>query len=392
MPTFEYFESKLIDVEARVDWERQILEGLVSGSHQPLIEAAKNLVSRIDGQVSQVRRLLATREPLYLPRIRIIYQAIEADLQKVSNALLTPLIREGPREKSLTPLLCRLCREVGLDQVTDSLVMLGVPLAVLPVTQRCPIFGMPYEVAHSLRDWAAIFHEAGHVFMSIHRSNYIGALLSVIQNHFTQIVTTCGPIPEPSKSQRLREIYLAEKYWQDTRLEEFFCDCFGVYFAGLSYVFEWTDTAFRTCGSPKGIDLGDPHPPATARFEAACHCLPQTLRNEKCAQIIQSTWRAYASVTPPASNADSLLLNYDLTCSSPLIQRLADKSVELIRSRSAIEQYNQPVPAPLDAINLNSSEPLAQLLNAAMGVLLLQPASYRGFQDRLLKELVQNQS
>ncbi len=269
--------------------------------------------------------------------------------------------------------------------------MLGVPLAVLPVTQECPVFRMPYELTHSLRDWAAIIHEAGHVFISLNRRSYIGTLLSVVQDHFVQIAMTCGPLPEPAKNQRLKEIFLAEKYWQDTRLEELFCDCFGVYFAGLSYVFGWTDTAFRTCGSPRGIDLSDSHPPATTRFEAAWHCLPETLKNEKCAEIIQSTWSAYASAGLPASSLDSLLVSYDVACSSPLVQKLAEKSIQLIRTHSAIEQYKDPIPSPLEVINLNPSEPLANLLNGAMGVLLLQPESYRGFQDRLLKELIRNQ-
>jgi hypothetical protein len=85
-------------------------------------------------------------------------------------------------------------------------------------------------------------------------------------------------------------------------------------------------------------------------------------------------------------------VNYDLACSPAAIQTLAETSLDLIRSAGTVPQYDHSIPTPEQVLTLNLSEPLAKLLNAAMGVLLLQPESYRGFQDRLLKELIQNQS
>src|SRR3972149_5575875 len=149
MPTFEYFESKVIDVETRIDWAVDVLSGLPSGTHPEVVKVISQLISRINHQVSLLKKLLQTQRASYLPRIRIDYQTIEADLEKISTALLVPLLSEGSKEKALTPILSRICQEAGLQHIKDTLVMLGAPPATLPVAHECPIFCMPYEVTHS---------------------------------------------------------------------------------------------------------------------------------------------------------------------------------------------------------------------------------------------------
>jgi hypothetical protein len=372
--------AKVGELRALLQWlKRELQTARESGcEHIVLVDRLEGVLADAERELTKIEIISQTGIPALLRRVDVIASRLENELLVASNFYVGGLQRQTAADREMRKILLAMAKRLRLDWIEDFLVRLSRPLAIYSIYQRLasiPVFFGPPHLLESIMELPGIYHELGHSVFS--QNDEIGRRLgAVVKAHFDGLRRNVGPLPQEQKDARDREIDTGAQYWNRERLSEVFCDVFASYVCGSANIISMMDLGMRGNLDPYEIFLSDEHPPNAARVFAAHCALDAPAQNQPLLQTIYSDWTEYERRFPKNRR-------YMVFCAPELLRGL---TAEMVNSLSAIlpevPRYLKPLPLLADALAVEASIDLEDLISAGVVVLFDAPTQFGLWQQK----------
>jgi len=364
-----YRLAKAAEHAVNIEWMRGKLQAFRADPTCP-----GHILSRLDQEFQKAEQALG------LLNLAASISGLEDDADSLSKNLdgyfqitavhyVAGLERQTALEAELRQVLLNACGRLSLNWIQDMLVRLSDHLAIYPIYRQgldMPVFYGPPNLLESFLSLAGIYHELGHSVFLVDKE-FLIQLTVEVKTYFDDEKAKLGPMTPELHARMVADIDDAARYWDDLRLAEIFCDLFGSYVCGPANVISVMDLAMAR-GLPPTELISD-YPPNAVRVWACHHILSVVQKTQPLLEEAFADWEAYESkfaVTP----------NYGKYCPPVLVQRLADKTADLIINRLGTPRYGNLLPSLADARAVQAGINLEDLLNAGAVVLLEAPSEF----------------
>ncbi|MEG4959818.1 MULTISPECIES: hypothetical protein [unclassified Microcoleus] len=382
MANLEYLKAKTAEyavVLFRLNKELQTL-GSKKVEHQWLVNYLQGQLEQAQTLHKRLQSIVEIGHSRLLPRALPIIHDIEFSTFIINYHYLPALQKESEADLALRKLLLLSAERCGLFWIKDIAVNLEGPLAILPTPPEAPLITAPPQQAVSLLEMPGLYHELGHdVFQKFHEiAENLGILVYL---HFNELRQKSGRITPERKIERNQQIDQAVQYWNTDRLNEIFCDIFGTFACGAAHYISCVDMGLRSGHKPFDVDLGDEHPPLSARVYACYKALTPNQQNEQSVITIGCAWENYKKAYPQE-------YDFNFICSEALLDLIVKVAIDNIQNFLPDSQrYEVPLPenSQIQEIPLNTS--LEDILNRGVHILLTCPESYEAWEAKAFKIL-----
>jgi hypothetical protein len=381
MATLEYLRAKTADyavVLSRIARELQDLEGK-NREHYCLLVYLQGRLRDAQTQHSLLKSIVELGHSRLLARALPIVHDIELSTFIISYRYLPALQKEGKADLVLRKLLLSSASQCGLSWVKDIAVHLDGPLMTVPIPE-VPLIIAPPLPATSLLDLPGLYHELGHnVFQKF--PEIASALSATVSLHFNKLRQKSGPIDPGRKAERDNKINGALQYWDVYRLNEIFCDIFGTFACGPSHYVSCVDMGLRSSKDPYRVDLGDEHPPLSARVYVCYEALTPAQQSEQSVLLARNAWENYTKTHTKA-------YDFNLICAEPLLDSIVEVAIRSIKELLPdAKRYEVQVPNDNEVEQIQSDTALEDILNRAATILLTRPERYPDWEAEAFKTL-----
>jgi hypothetical protein len=382
MANLEYLKGKTAEYAVILSRISKELQALASKKveHQWLVAYLQGQLKDAQTQHKRLHEIVKIGHPRLLARGLPIVHDIEYSTFIINYHYLPALQKEGKADLALRKLLLLSAKRCGLFWLKDIAVRLDGPLATVPTPPEAPLIIAPPQQAASLLEMPGLYHELGHdVFQKF--DEIAKNLDKVIYSYFNELQQKSGPIAPERKIERNRKIDEAVQYWDESRLNEIFCDIFGTFACGVAHYSSCVDMGLRSGQNPYKVDFGDEHPPLSARVYACFKALTPAQQAENTVTTARHAWENYTKDYQQE-------YDFKLICAESLIERIIEAAISSIQDLLPDSQrYEVSLPnnSAVEQIPLDAS--LEDILNRAATILLSCPDCYPDWEAKALEVL-----
>lgn len=364
-----YRLAKAAEHAVNIEWMRGKLQAFRADPTCP-----GHILSRLEQEFQKAEEGLALLDvAASMPGLEDDADALSKDLdgffQITAVHYVAGLERRTALEAELRQVLLNACARLSLSWIQDMLVRLSDFLAIYPLYRRgldMPVFYGPPNLLESFLSLAGIYHELGHsVFLA--KKIFLAQLAAEVKAYFDGEKSKLGPMTPELYARRLAEFDDAALYWDDLRLAELFCDLFASYVCGPANVISVMDLAMARELPP--TELISDYPPNAVRVWACHHILSDVQKTQPLLEEAFADWQAYEGKFPVTPN-------YRTFCPPALVQKLAEKTAEMIAAQLHAPRYVEILPSLDEARAVAAGISLEDLLNAGAVVLLQAPGEF----------------
>lgn len=373
-----YRLAKAAEHALNLDWLRTQLVSLRQQNlpHQLMLDRLDAHLAKDASVLRQLETALGT--PGMEQYADALSYQLTGSFRALSEHYLGGLLHQTEREIRWRETLLEEIGRLGLNWISDLLVRLSRDLAILSSLRgdtSIPVLFAPPNQHESFLSLPGVYHELAH---SAERQfpRIIVRLRQVIVQHYNEERTKVGPLPPKILPQSLREIDLAESYWDDLQLAEIFCDVFAGYACGPSNLLSMIDLA-RAQGSPQtSMDPG--HPPHAARVEVCHAALEAPQQQDALAAAAFRDWRNLVARETPGAL-------YRRCCHPQLIDKLAVACNEEIATHLPTMPRHTSLLPTLEAARVaEHGNQLREVIASGMVILWQSPGEFQVWRAKAL--------
>ena len=308
-----------------------------------------------------------------------IVHDIEYWIVIINYHYLPALQKEGKADLALRKLLLDSANRCGLFWIKDIAVRLDGPLGTIP-TPEAPLIIAPPSPGTSLLELPGLYHELGHDVFQKFRE-IVSALSKAVSSHFNALRQKSGPIDPGRKAERDKQINEALQYWDKDRLNEIFCDIFGTFACGAAHYVSCIDMGLRSGENPYCVDLGDEHPPLSARVYVCYKALTPAQQNEQTVVLARQAWENHTK----AHTSD---YDFKLICAEQLLDSIVEVASRSIKELLPnAKRYEVQVPNGKELEQIPENTALEDILNRAAMILMTRPEQYADWEKKVFEVL-----
>lgn len=382
MTNLEYLKAKTVEYDIILSRINKALQNLGHKQleHQWLINYFQNQLKDAKGLHEDLKSIIKLGHTMLLARALPIIHDIELIIYTVNYHYLPALQKENEADLALRRLLLLSANRCGLFWLMDIAVSLDGQLAIVPDPPEAPLIISPPQQAVSLLEMPGLYHELGHdVFQKFEK--IAEKLDEVVYLYFDELRQKSGLMRPDQKFERDLKINAAVQYWDVDRLNEIFCDIFGTFACGVAHYISCIDMGIRSGQKPFDVNLGDEHPPFSARVYA---CYKTLTANQQMEQIVIGMRQAWNKYTEDHTKE----YDFNLICSEAVLDIIVETSISEIqnflpdsnRYETSLLENSQ-----IQEIPLNAS--LEDILNWGAYILITCPECYVDWEIKAFKTL-----
>lgn len=309
----------------------------VAGEHAVVLEKLDAILARLFAKLEQIAPLAG--DPAFHSHVDLELNYISSYLSVIELQFVRALQTPSREELYLRAMFLRLAERLGVNWFEDMVLHASGRLGIyqeLEGSLATPVIHVPGGFLDKFMSLPGVYHEFGHsVFTKF--PSILAAMRDVVHLHFEELRRRLGPTQPQFLAVQLKRFQDAEKFWNDRRLAELFCDLFAQYLCGCANIISMVDLSMAE-GRPVSETEDLEYPPDGARVRACGMMLNADQADEASMHELQEEWEEYAK-----QFNHSLL--YRDACAEPMLRELGQSVfATLAREMPALPKCDDPLP------------------------------------------------
>ena len=337
MSSYRALKSKEIEFALLGLQERLAQCPRPNGEHKVVLERLEALLARFAAELLTIHPII--EDPAFRSTVDYTLGRISAFLSVVETQFIRGLVNPSPEELSLRVVFLGCAKRLGLDWFEDMVVQSSGSLGIyhkLYQSLGTPVLHVPPGLLDKFLSLPGVFHEYGHSVWAKFPV-ILAAMQDVIHKHFEELRRRIGPTQPHLRDVQLGRFHDAEKFWNDRRLEELFCDLFAQYVCGCANIISMIDLSMAE-GRPVSDDSDLDYPPDGARVRVCAMMLNGDQSDEASMYELQEEWEEYAQQFNHP-------LIYRDACAEAVLRQLGHAAfATLAREMPALPKCDDPLP------------------------------------------------
>ncbi|MTK10839.1 MAG: hypothetical protein F8N39_01580, partial [Clostridiaceae bacterium] len=196
--------------------------------------------------------------------------------------------------------------------------------------KEIPIIYAPIQQFNSLSGLSIFYHEFGHNVIAKF-PEITTNLLRIVYTHYDELKQNVGIMNPQQRDQRNEQIGNAIRYWDNTKLNELFCDIFATYICGPPYYYSNVDFAIKIDSDIFNVEKPSTHPCWAVRVRSSYNTLLDVHKTDEVVEVTKRSWEEHKKNFSKGPF-------FELFCSELLVNKLIHQSILDIDRLLNVEQ------------------------------------------------------